>query len=277
LGGFRFSVLITGSFLSPHYPSRSSRNATPVGGIIGLVSDDRLASERRFFDEEYRNERPALNGFYELSGVRRDYAVRILADCAGRDVLEYGCGTGSYAFDLAARGATVIGIDISHTAIEVARGESEGQGNPHFQIGNAEALEFPDASFDLVCGTSIIHHLDVNVALAELKRVLRPGGRAVFYEPVAYNPAVNLYRWLTPQLHTPDEHPLTRADLARMSSSFRRAEFRFADLFALGAIPFLRFPGGGVLLRIGETLDRVAMVVPGLRWWGAVVVIELHA
>lgn len=241
------------------------------------MSDDRLASERRFFDEEYRNERPALNGFYDRSRARRDYGARILSRCAGKDVLEYGCGTGSYAFDLAARGARVVGIDISHTAIETARLKSPGGEGPRFQIGNAEALEFPDDSFDLVCGTSIIHHLDVRAALAELKRVLRRGGRAVFYEPVAYNPAVNLYRKLTPELHTPDEHPLTRADLALMSESFKTCDFHFADFFALGAIPLLRFPGGGFLLRVGESLDRVAMAVPGLRWWGAVVVIELQA
>jgi SAM-dependent methyltransferase len=241
------------------------------------VSDERLAAEQRFFDEQYRNEQPPLNGFYELSGARRDYASRILNACAGKRVLEYGCGTGSYAFALADRGAVVTGIDISHTAIEVARAKGYPPDNPLFEPGNAEDLQFQDATFDLVCGTSILHHLDIPRALRELKRVLRPGGRGVFYEPVAYNPAVNLYRALTPQLHTPDEHPLTRGDIALMEAEFAKTDIQFADFFALGAIPFLRVPGGKVLLRLTEAADKLAMRLPALRWWGAVVVIELQA
>ncbi len=245
--------------------------------MIAAVSDDRFAAERQFFDQQYRDERPPLNGFYDVSGARRDYAERVLHDCAGRQVLEYGCGTGSYAFALAERGARVVGIDISETAIELARGKGFPADNPRFQLGNAEELAFDDAVFDIVCGTSILHHLDIDRAIRELKRVLKPGGRGVFYEPVAYNPAVNLYRSLTPQLHTPDEHPLRRGDLKSMSRFFEHVTLRFADFFALGAIPFLRFPGGRSLLRILEAADRLAMNVPALRWWGAVVLIELRA
>lgn len=241
------------------------------------MSDERLSAEQRFFDEQYRDERPPLNGFYDLSGARADFAARVLRDCAGKDVLEYGCGTGSYAFALADRGARVVGIDISNTAIEMAQARGYPRDNPRFQLGNAEALDFPDQSFDVVVGTSIIHHLDVGRAVKELRRVLRLGGRAVFYEPVAYNPAVNLYRLLTPHLHTPDEHPLKRADIALMRVAFPSTQTRFADFFALGAIPFLRFPGGTLLLRVGEAADRAAMRLPALRWWGAVVIIELLA
>ena len=241
------------------------------------MDDDRLAAEQRFFDEQYRKDSGSLNGFYEVSGARREYAKRILRDCAGKRVLEYECGTGSYAFALADRGAAVTGIDISSTAIELARARGYPPENPEFRLGNAEALEFADGSFDVVCGTSILHHLDIERALRELRRVLRPGGRAVFYEPVAYNPVVNLYRLLTPHLHTLDEHPLTRADLQAMTENFGRLDARFADFFALAAIPALRLPGGTALLRVLEAADRIAMRVPGLRWWGAVVVIELHA
>lgn len=241
------------------------------------MSDERLAAERQFFDELYRRERPPLNGFYESSAARREFAERVLRDCQGKHVLEYGCGTGSYAFDLADRGAMVVGIDISETAIEVARAKTGSADNPRFQLGNAEELEFADASFDVVCGTSILHHLDIERAVRELRRVLRPGGRALFYEPVAYNPAVNLYRFLTPHEHTRDEHPLRRADLRTMSGAFARTEVRFADFFALGAIPFLGFPGGKLLLRLAEAGDRLALRLAGLRWWGAVVIIELQA
>jgi SAM-dependent methyltransferase len=240
------------------------------------VSDQRLAAEQQFFDEQYRHERPPLNGFYALSGARRDYENRILRYAGGR-ILEYGCGTGSHAFALADRGAVVTGIDISNTAIELARSRGYPPDNPRFELGNAEELRFPDRTFDLVCGTSILHHLDIARAVRELKRVLKPGGRGVFYEPVAYNPAVNLYRALTPQLHTPDEHPLKRRDFALMQREFAGTDIQFGDFFALAAIPFLRLPGGRAFLKLTEAADKVAMRIPGLRWWGAVVVIELQA
>jgi SAM-dependent methyltransferase len=242
-----------------------------------VSNDARLRSEQQFFDEQTRSSAPPLNGFYDLSQVRRDYASRLLRGCAGKDVLEYGCGTGSYAFVLADHGARVTGIDISPGAIEVARSHGYPPDNPRFIVGNAEALEFPNGSFDLVCGTSILHHLSLETAAKELQRVLRPGGRGIFYEPVAYNPIVNLYRLLTPHLHTPDEHPLTHGDLALLARYFGSSNHRFGDLAALVAIPLLRVPGGRLLLRAGELLDLPLLRVPGLRWMGAVVIIELMA
>jgi SAM-dependent methyltransferase len=238
---------------------------------------ERLAAERDFFDAQYRIEQPPLNGFYAASGVRREYERKVLANCAGLRVLEYGCGTGSNAFALAARGAKVIGVDISNTAIELARHQAAASDNLRFQLGDAEALDFPPETFDLVCGTSILHHLDIERALTELKRVLKPGGRAIFYEPLAYNPLINLYRRMTPHLHTRDEHPLNKRDLGAMSERFGRVAFRFADLLALAAIPVLQLPGGRAILRGLERADQIVMRVPGLRWWGAVVLIEIYA
>jgi SAM-dependent methyltransferase len=245
--------------------------------MIDRVSDEaRLRSEQQFFDEKSLDSRPPLNGFYERSQIRLDYASRLFEGCQGKSFLEYGCGTGSYAFELADRGAQVTGIDISEGAIQVARSKGYPENNPRFLLGNAEALEFDDASFDVVCGTSILHHLQLDVAARELRRVLRPGGRAIFYEPVAYNPLVNLYRLLTPNLHTPDEHPLKRGDLDLLSRSFSASDHRFGDLVSLGAIPFLGLPGGKQLLRLGELVDRALLRIAGLRWMGAVVLIELR-
>jgi SAM-dependent methyltransferase len=245
--------------------------------IIASMPSDRLVAEQRFFDEHYRAEGTALNGFYELSVARREFSSRILRAGAGARVLEYGCGTGSYAFELAERGADVIGIDISQAAIEIADTRAAGRANLTFRLGDAEHLQFDDASFDLVCGTSILHHLDIARAIREVRRVLRPGGLGLFYEPIAYNPAANLYRLFTPGEHTPDEHPLRRSDLVTMQESFAAVGIRFFDFFSLGAIPFLRIPGGKGLLRILEGADRMAMSVPGLRWLGTTAILEMRA
>src|SRR5205807_1094253 len=81
-----------------------------------------------------------------------------------------------------------------------------------FLVDDAHATTFPDDSFDLIVGVAILHHLDLEVALREIRRVLRPGGRAVFLEPLWHNPLLRLGRRLTPSARTPDEHPLTVQD-----------------------------------------------------------------
>jgi SAM-dependent methyltransferase len=242
---------------------------------------DRKASEQQFYDEAYlRDAAPSLNGFYERSRGVSDYRRRVLATEPGKHVLEYGCGMGGCAFDLAARGVIATGIDISASAIERAseKAKSYPAGSLTFRQADAEALPFADASFDVVCGSGILHHLDIARAVAEIRRVLKPAGRAIFYEPLAYNPAARLYRVLTPGSHTPDEHPLTREDLDRLRSNLGRVSFDFYDFFAVGAIPFLRLPLGGHLLRWSERLDRVLFgTLPVARHWAAAIVIDSTA
>jgi SAM-dependent methyltransferase len=249
-----------------------------LDGILRPVSD-RKASEQRFFDEAYlRDSAPALNGYYELSRGVSDYRERVLtAAGSGKRVLEYGCGMGGCAFDLAARGAIVTGIDISASAIERASEKAKAYpaGSLTFRKADAEALPFEDASFDVVCGSGILHHLDIARAVAEIRRVVKPQGRAIFYEPLAYNPAARLYRVLTPGSHTPDEHPLTNQDLALLRSELGRVSFDFYDFIAVGAIPFLRLPAGEWLLRLTERLDRVLFGrLPVARHWASAIVID---
>jgi SAM-dependent methyltransferase len=160
-------------------------------------------------------------------------------------------------------------------AIERARVAAAGitGGRVEYRVQDAHDLQFRDGSFDLVCGTGIIHHLDIDRAIPEVRRVLREGGRAVFYEPVAHNPLVNLYRVATPSKHTPDEHPLTMGDIRRIRSGFASMEARFFDLLSIFAIPFLRLPGAMSLFRMLERVDRsvLAKMTPMHRWAATVV------
>lgn len=243
------------------------------------MTETRKTGEQRFYDDYYRSpELPTLNGFYLFSRGVLTYESRIYEDCARKHVLEYGCGTGSHARGLAERGAFVQGIDISPEAIEKARASAGDLGDRlQFVVADAEALQFPDRSFDVVCGTGILHHLDIARAVAEVKRVLRPGGRAVFYEPVAHNPLVNLYRVMTPSRHTRDEHPLRMADIRSIGSSFAAFQATFFDVFSIFAIPFLRMPGGKPLLRALEAIDRRLLLLRALHPMAATVVLEGRA
>jgi SAM-dependent methyltransferase len=162
-------------------------------------------------------------------------------------VLEYGCGDGksSYVFELAARGAQVIGIDLSYVAMRMAEAEGKRRSlsGLEFHVMNAEDLEFPDGTFDLICGSAILHHLDLRRSFGELARTLNPSGIAVFGEPLGHNVFINLYRMRTPGLRTPDEHPMRMEDMGLAQQYFEQVEFRAFYLLPLFAVPLrhLRF------------------------------------
>jgi ubiquinone/menaquinone biosynthesis C-methylase UbiE len=91
----------------------------------------------------------------------------------GDTVLDVGSGTGLVAAELTARGCSVVGIDPSEPMLERARKRVPGA---RFVAGRAEALPVADASFDAATSAQSFHWFDQPLALAELKRVVRPGG-----------------------------------------------------------------------------------------------------
>jgi len=108
----------------------------------------------------------------------------------GRRVLELGCGTGVFLEQTARSGATIHGLDLSEELLAKARARLAGQANVTLDQGNAEQMPYPDADFDAVYGSSVLHHLDLDASLREVRRVLKPGGCLVFAEPNALNPQV---------------------------------------------------------------------------------------
>jgi SAM-dependent methyltransferase len=108
----------------------------------------------------------------------------------GVRALELGCGTGVFLEKVARCGATLHGLDLSEDLLAQARARMAGAPNVRLDRGNAEAMPYPDGEFDAVYGSSVLHHLDLDAALRELHRVLKPGGRLVFAEPNLLNPQV---------------------------------------------------------------------------------------
>ncbi len=227
--------------------------------------DDRIQKERRFHNQRLRGpaER-AADKYYSITRASMDrYLTALSRDARGKRVLEYGCGPGSYAFHLARRGARVTGIDISEVAIRRAKEKAarEVPGDVTFRVMNAEALEFADDSFDVICGKAILHHLDLGRCYSELARTLKPDGRACFIEPMGHNPLINMYRRLTPGLRTEDEHPLVMPDLALARRYFGLVETEFFHLSSILAVPFR---GGRVFSYVLgglETVDRLLFAV----------------
>lgn len=123
-----------------------------------------------------------LAGIIPFGRAIREKLLELAAPAPGEHVLDVGCGTGTLALALKARGAgEVHGIDASPEMIEVAKAKAaKARLAVDLQVALIEALPFPDASFDLVTSSLMLHHLPGDLkrkGLAQVRRVLKPGGR----------------------------------------------------------------------------------------------------
>ncbi len=138
------------------------------------------------------------------------FILRHLGDVRGKRLLDLGCGAGENSVYFARRGAQCVAADLSPGMVEVAcqlaaRHDVSLAG----QATNALALDFPDQSFDIVYAANLLHHLpDPKAALREMHRVLVPGGKACFWDPLRHNPVINIYRRMATAVRTDDETPL---------------------------------------------------------------------
>jgi len=135
----------------------------------------------------------------EAHRYEKEWHIPTAADFAnarGLKVLEIGCGLGTDGAQFAKAGADYTGVDLTEAAIELARKRFEVfRLEGRFQVADAERLEFADATFDIVYSHGVLHHTpNIVAAIAEIHRVLKPGGRAIvmLYHRGSYNYRVGI-------------------------------------------------------------------------------------
>jgi len=185
-----------------------------------------------------------------------------------KDLLDYGCSNGWMVERYAEYGPrSITGIDISESGIEQA---IKNYGHlAKFHVGDAHNSPFPDMSFDVIVGRSILHHLDFERALQEITRILRPGGRAIFVEPLGDNPAGKLLRYLTPKARTRDEAPLSRRQVLFADKLLGNQEHLFFNLVSVPVAmitSLTQMKNDNFLLRATDAIDQVIAKSP-LKYW----------
>tara|TARA_R110002124_G_scaffold111545_2_gene265444 strand:+ start:7564 stop:8301 length:738 start_codon:yes stop_codon:yes gene_type:complete len=196
---------------------------------------ERIERERDFHNEVFSNEtRKAIKKYYKSTAQAKEYfQSEINKDIKNKKVLEFGCGIGSAVYSAASKGGKATGIDISEVAINKSKDHAKSLDlDINFQVMDAENLTFQDNNFDVVCGSGVLHHLDLEKSYSEITRVLRNNGKAVFIEPLGHNPIINLYRYLTPKMRTEDEHPLLMSDISMAQNYFGRIDIKYFNLFS---------------------------------------------
>ena len=218
---------------------------------------------------------PPADTFYAL-----EYMYHLLGDARGKTVLDYGCGSGDNAVLIASHGARVIGVDISPELIELAEKRLAAHDlaeNTEFRVGSAHGLPLEDESVDIVFGNAILHHLDLKLASAEVFRVLKKGGRAIFLEPVRNSKFVwfvrNLIPYEQPDL-SPFERPLTDAELKDFAAEFTKYESRAFSLPFVNLVEVLGLPEKALHSAI-KIDGRVLKKAKFLNYYASVRVIEM--
>lgn len=203
-------------------------------------------------------------------------------------LLSFGCGSGAEAIRFARMGYEVYAFDISPRCVERAQSFAEDyqlSDRTHFSVQTAENIDYPDSYFDIVTGDDILHHVEIDQAIGQVHRVLKPGGAAVFHDSlrtpmrdsIRKSPPV---RWLIPigtldmqkgkkYEGTEDERPLSTHDIAIIRAQFPSLIVTRFRVLALASVVFSH-------RRFLEKCDHVMFkILPFMRWFGDEIVLSM--
>lgn len=176
-------------------------------------------------------------------------------------ILEVGCGPGYFTKLLVATKAQIIAIDISPDLLKYAR-ENIRADNVVFKNENAYQLTYPDQTFDSIIGSSILHHLDIDQALREFHRVLKPGGLIYFTEPNMLNPQIFLerhVRFFGKMFYTsPDETAFVRWSLRKKFVEYGFSQIQISPFDFLH--PLTPRPCIPLVQSMGNILEKIPLI-----------------
>ena len=225
--------------------------------------------------------------FEALTAQENQFILTQMGPLKGKRLLDLGAGLGESSVYFALQGAQVTLLDISPGMVDVALRLAALHGvSVEGIVSPVEAFSFPDESFDIVYVANTIHHVvDRETLFASIRRVLKPGGRFFSWDPITYNPVINVYRRMATESRTPDETPLGLADLRRARRYFANVQHR--EFWIATLVLFVKYylvdrvhPNEDKYWKrvLRETdaslgwwkvflaLDRVLTRIPGIRW-----------
>ncbi len=190
---------------------------------------DQWAVETRVEDVE------VAAAFTAPTALENRHVLEALGDLHGRKLLDIGCGLGESSVLFAKLGASVTASDLSPGMILFTERLAAHHGvKIETCVAPGEVLPLPDNSFDIIYTANTIHHLsDRPTFFREVSRLLRPDGVFCSWDPVKYNPIINIYRKMATAVRSEDEVPLGKQEIEMFKDHFQFVEKRFFWLSTL--------------------------------------------
>ncbi len=202
------------------------------------VDTGRIKREEVFHDgwaESIQIDELLVSESFEMpTALENQHIIKHMGPLKGKRILDFGCGAGEAAVYFATQGAYVYACDISAGFLQVVNALATKFGVT-VQTTKCDSAKTPyeDDYFDFIYGNGILHHVELEQTSIEVERILKPGGKAFFIEPLPYNPAINVYRKMAEAVRTVDEIPLSFKQMDAFGNKFAKYEHQEFWLFTL--------------------------------------------
>lgn len=237
----------------PHTPIEQREAAFHDAWAAGTSLDDVLVTEC----------------FEAPTALENRFILTQLGSLRGKKLLDIGAGLGESSVYFALKGAQVTTVDISPVMVKTVLKLGQRYGvELHGVVSSAESLNVPADSYDIVYLANTIHHVqDRDLLFCQIHRALKPGGMFISFDPLAYNPIINIYRRMATSVRTPDESPLTVADLKLAQKYFKQVRHR--EFWISTLLLFVKYY---LIDRVHPNQDRYWKRIlrekpENLRWW----------
>jgi ubiquinone/menaquinone biosynthesis C-methylase UbiE len=207
--------------------------------------------------------------FEAPTALENRFILSRMGNLNGKRLLDIGAGLGESSMYFALKGAQVTMTDISPGMVQTGRELARRYGvEVEGIVSEAEDLSVAAESFDFVYIANTIHHVrDRDALFQKIHRALKPGGLFFSSDPLAYNPAINVYRWIATEVRSEDESPLEIADLRLARKYFPGVQHR--EFWIATLLLFVKYYA---VDRVHPNRDRywkrILRETPEtLRWW----------
>lgn len=204
-----------------------------------MEADKRIQSEREFHDawaDSEEVEKIDVRSSNEVcTAPEMRYITKRLANIKGKRLLDVGCGLGEASVYFAMLGAEVTSSDLSQGMLDATTRLAKVNGVSIKQhLASAEDMQLSsEDKFDIIYAGNLLHHVNIEETIVRIKPYLSEGGVLVTWDPLAYNPAINVYRSMATDVRTPDEHPLKWRDIKLFRKHFADVETKYFWLSTL--------------------------------------------